>query len=190
MKFYLILAVHCCLTLVYSAPLRDPEMTRAVESAMSLAQKILRDIPGAHEACVTTMGLTLSSEAKDLEYLLSDIGIPAPPVLKSEELTMEMSLSRIVKGLELHHKLLQEIGAVLSSTEELKLLLADVRDLSAQLHEMQRLAQIPSTESQKAFTLQLNSDYQVRVAAHLSLKQLRSFTQDVFRSLRHIALSN
>ncbi|XP_067267745.1 colony stimulating factor 3 (granulocyte) b [Chanodichthys erythropterus] len=190
MKFYLTLAVHCCLALVYSAPLRDPKMTHAVESAMSLAQKILRDIPGAHEACVKTTGLTLSSEAKDLEYLLNDIGIPAPPVLKSEELTMEMSLSRIVEGLELHHKLLQEIGSVLSSTEELNLLLADVTDLSAQLHEMQRLAQIPSTESKKAFTLQLNGDYQVRVAAHLSLKQLRSFTQDVFRSLRHIALSN
>lgn len=48
----------------------------------------------------------------------------------------EMSLSRIVEGLELHHKLLQEIGAVLSSTEELNLLLADVTDLSAQLHEV------------------------------------------------------
>lgn len=37
---------------------------------------------------VCLQGLTLSSEAKDLEYLLSDIGIPAPPVLKSEDFTM------------------------------------------------------------------------------------------------------
>lgn len=41
---------------------------------------------------VCLQSLTLSSEAKDLEYLLSDIGIPAPPVLKSEELTMVNTL--------------------------------------------------------------------------------------------------
>lgn len=41
---------------------------------------------------VCLQGLTLSSEAKDLEYLLNDIGIPAPPVLKSEELTMVNTL--------------------------------------------------------------------------------------------------
>lgn len=41
---------------------------------------------------ICLQGLTLSSEAKSLEYLLSDIGIPAPPVLKSEELTMVNTL--------------------------------------------------------------------------------------------------
>ncbi|KAK2887363.1 hypothetical protein QQF64_013512 [Cirrhinus molitorella] len=194
MKFYLILAVHCCLTLVDSAPLQKHELTRAVETGMSLAKKILSDIPAVHEACVKTAGLTLSSEAKHLEYLLSDIGIPAPPVLKSEDLTMDVSLKLIVNGLDLYHELLQEIKELLTSTEELNLLLADIRDLSAQVHEMQQLAQIPSTASQKAaFTAlssRLNSDYQIQVAVHLSLQQLRSFTQDVFRSLRYIAASN
>jgi len=41
---------------------------------------------------VCLQGLTFSSEAKSLEYLLGDIGIPAPPVLKSEELTMVNTL--------------------------------------------------------------------------------------------------
>ncbi|KAL1246505.1 hypothetical protein QQF64_034639 [Cirrhinus molitorella] len=54
MKFYLILAVHCCLTLVDSAPLQKHELTRAVETGMSLAKKILSDIPAVHEACVKT----------------------------------------------------------------------------------------------------------------------------------------
>ncbi|XP_056099382.1 colony stimulating factor 3 (granulocyte) b [Rhinichthys klamathensis goyatoka] len=190
--FSAVLVAHCCLTLVYNAPLRGHELTRAVENAMSLAKKILSDIRGAHDACVTSAGLTLSSEAKSLEYLLSDIGIPAPPVLKSEELTMETSLSRIVNGLELHRRLLEEVGVALSSSEELKPLLAGVRDLRDQVEEVQRLAQIPSPESQDGFpglALQLRSDYQVQVAAHLTLQQLRSFTQDVFRTLRHISAS-
>uniref|UniRef100_A0A9J7Y3J0 Colony stimulating factor 3 (granulocyte) b n=1 Tax=Cyprinus carpio carpio TaxID=630221 RepID=A0A9J7Y3J0_CYPCA len=188
-----VLAAHCCLTLVDSAPLRTHELTRAVDSAMSLARKILSDIPAAHEACVKATGLTLSSESEHLEYLLSDIGIPAPPLLKSEHLSLDVSLSRIVDGLELHHKLLQEIKELLTSTEELTLLLADITDLSAQVHKMQQLAQIP-TESQKttfpAISPQLSSDYHVQVAIHLCLQQLRSFTHDVFRSLRHIAASN
>ncbi|XP_039519185.1 colony stimulating factor 3 (granulocyte) b [Pimephales promelas] len=190
MKF--ILVVLCCLTLVCSAPLRGHELTRAVENAMSLAKKILGDIRGAHDACVTSAGLTFSSEAKSLEYLLGDIGIPAPPVLKSEELTMETSLNHIVNGLELHRRLLEEVGVALSSSEELKLLLVGVRDLRVQVEEVQRLAQIPSPESQDGFpgiSLQLRSDYQVQVAAHLTLQQLRSFTQDVFRTLRHISAS-
>lgn len=66
--------------------------------------------------------------------------------------------------------------------------------LSSVLAQMQQLAQIPSTVSQKAaFTAlspRLSGDYQVQVAVHLALRQLRSFTQDVFRSLRHIAASN
>ncbi|CAM4630177.1 unnamed protein product [Leuciscus chuanchicus] len=192
MKFYLILVAHCCLTLVYNAPLRGHELTCAVKNAVSLAKEILSNIRGAHDACVTSAGLTLSSEAKSLEYLLSDIGIPAPPVLKSEELTMETSLNRIVNGLELHHKLLEEIGVVLNSSEELKPLLAGVRDLCDQVKKVQRLAQIPSPESQDGFpglSLQGRSDYQVQVAAHLTLQQLRSFTQDVFRTLRHISAS-
>ncbi|XP_077089856.1 colony stimulating factor 3 (granulocyte) b isoform X2 [Siphateles boraxobius] len=192
MKFYLILVAHCCLTLVYNAPLRGHELTRAVENAMSLAKEILSGIRGAHDACVTSAGLTLSSEAKSLEYLLSEIVIPAPPVLKSEELTMETSLSRVVNGLELHHRLLEELGEFLSSSGELKHLLAAVRELCDQVKEVQRLAQIPSPESQDGFpglSLHLRSDYQVQVAAHLTLQQLRSFTQDVFRTLRHISVS-
>jgi len=52
--FSAVLVVLCCLTLVCSAPLRGHELTRAVENAMSLAKKILGDIRGAHDACVTS----------------------------------------------------------------------------------------------------------------------------------------
>ncbi|XP_051526808.1 LOW QUALITY PROTEIN: colony stimulating factor 3 (granulocyte) b [Myxocyprinus asiaticus] len=198
MKLVLILVVHCYLMLVCSVPLIvSHDLSHAVERGVSLAKKMLSDIPAVHETCVKTTGLTLelSGEAKNLEYLFGDISIPEPPVLKtiSENLTLAMSLSRIVEGLELHHKLLQRIREFLTSTEKLDLLLADIRDLSSQVQEMQQLAQIPSTVSQKAFpdlSPNLDSDYQVQVTTHLSLQQLRSFTQDVFRSLRQIAVSS
>ncbi|XP_067282668.1 colony stimulating factor 3 (granulocyte) b [Pseudorasbora parva] len=189
MKFYLILAVHC-LTLVCSAPLH--ELTRASDSAMSLAKKVLSGVPAAHAACVTNTGLTLSGDAKSLEYLLSEIGIPAPPVLKSEGFTLDMSLSRIINGVELHAKLLQDISNALSCPEELEMLIADLRELSTQAQQMRGLAQI-ATESQDVvpqFSLRMDSDFRKQMAAHLSLQQLRNFTQDVIRSLRHISLSN
>uniref|UniRef100_A0A672MKT0 Uncharacterized protein n=1 Tax=Sinocyclocheilus grahami TaxID=75366 RepID=A0A672MKT0_SINGR len=113
-------------------------------------------------------GLGLSGAAEHLEYWLSDLGIPAPPVLKSEGLSMDVRLSRIVAGLELHRGLLQDLRQLSSSTEELSLLLADITDLSAQV--------LPSDS--------LTSVDQVQVAIHLSLQQLRSFTQDVLRSLK------
>ncbi|KAI7789973.1 hypothetical protein IRJ41_010848 [Triplophysa rosa] len=193
----LILAVHCCLALVYAAPLPERDaLTRAAELGVSLAKKILDDIPRVHDACVKTTGLTLelSAEAHNLEYLLSEIGIPAAPLLKtiSEDHSLAESLSRMLEGLDLHRDLLQNLSDVLSSTETLKLLLADIRDLSAQVQQMQQLAQIPMTPSQRNIphvSSRLSSDYKVQVAAHLSLQQLRRFTQDVFRCLRHIAVS-
>ncbi len=48
----------------------------------------------------------------------------------------DVSLSRIVAGLDLHRELLQDIRKLLSSTEELSLLIADIRDLSAQVHQV------------------------------------------------------
>lgn len=48
----------------------------------------------------------------------------------------DVSLSRIVAGLDLHRDLLQDIRERSSSTEELSLLLADITDLSAQVHQV------------------------------------------------------
>ncbi|KAA0710754.1 hypothetical protein E1301_Tti019519 [Triplophysa tibetana] len=193
----LLLAVHCCLALLHAAPLPERDaLTRAAELGLSFAKKILDDIPRVHDACVKTKGLTLelSAEAHNLEYLLSEIGIPAAPVLKkiSEDHSLAESLSRILEGLDLHQDLLQKLSDVLSSTETLELLLADMRDLSTQVQQIQQLAQIPVTVSQRNIpdiSSRLSSDYIVQVAAHLSLQQLRRFTQDVFRCLRHIAVS-
>lgn len=65
--------------------------------------------------------------------------------------------------------------------------------ISALFAQMQQLAQIPMTPvSQRNIadiSSSLSSDYKVQVMAHLSLQQLRRFTQDVFRCLRHIAVS-
>lgn len=46
------------------------------------------------------------------------------------------SLSRMLEGLDLHQDLLQKLTDVLSSTETLQLLLADIRDLSAQVQQV------------------------------------------------------
>lgn len=194
-SLYLLLAVHCCVTLLYAAPLPQHDaLTRVVERGVSLVKKILNDIPRVHEAYVkkTGLDLELSSESHDLEYLLSDFGIPAPPVLKSisEEFTLTMSLSHMVEGLDLHHELLQDI---MSSTETRDSLLADIKELADQIKEMQKLVQIPVTVCKRNlpdFSSRLNSNYKVQVAAHLSLQQLNRFTQAVFRGLRHIANLN
>lgn len=50
-----VLAVHCCLALVYAVPLPERDaLTRAAERGLSLAKKILNDIPLVHDACVKT----------------------------------------------------------------------------------------------------------------------------------------
>jgi len=48
----------------------------------------------------------------------------------------ETSLNHIVNGLELHRRLLEEVGVALSSSEELKPLLVGVRDLRVQVEEV------------------------------------------------------
>uniref|UniRef100_A0A671R5K2 Uncharacterized protein n=1 Tax=Sinocyclocheilus anshuiensis TaxID=1608454 RepID=A0A671R5K2_9TELE len=160
-----VLAVRCCLTLLDAAPLQKQPLTRAT----SLAKKILSDISAAQQACVSADLRQLSSSTEELSLLLADITDLSAQVLPSDSLTSLTQLNSPTTG---------ESGFNMGC---------------AVLAQVQQLAQIPSTVSQTAafpaLSPRLSGD-QVQVAIHLSLQQLRSFTQDVLRSLRHIAASN
>uniref|UniRef100_A0A673MW85 Uncharacterized protein n=1 Tax=Sinocyclocheilus rhinocerous TaxID=307959 RepID=A0A673MW85_9TELE len=142
-----------------AATLQTQPLTRAT----SLAKKILSDIPAAQQASVT--GAVRNCVHTGAHVLTASAII-------------DVRLSRIVAGLELHRGLLQDLRQLSSSTEE--------------LNSLTSLTQLNSPTTKAAFPAlspRLSGD-QVQVAIHLSLQQLRSFTQDVFRSLRHIAASN
>ncbi|XP_072530548.1 colony stimulating factor 3 (granulocyte) b [Salminus brasiliensis] len=193
----LILPLLCSLLAVsIAAPVQfalQADFSQHVELAKSLTKKLLSEIPTVHQSCIGTEGLSLESttEMKNLEYLTAVLAIPPAPRLIpiSETYTLEMSLSHIAEGLQLHQHLLQEVKEKLKCPEKLTTLLADVRDLSAQVHKVQQLAQITPPEPQiqsSSLSSHLTGDYEVQVATHLILQQLRNFGQDVFRSLRHI----
>ncbi|XP_030649113.1 colony stimulating factor 3 (granulocyte) b [Chanos chanos] len=199
-QFYLaVLSLHCCFaTLAFTAPLQgnSMELKQAVERGTSLIKKILNDIPGVHDSCVTIEDLTLDTakEAKNLEYMVTLLNIPRAPTLKalSEDFTLEMSLNRISDGVSLHQRLLTAVKKRVSPSDKLTNLLADVRDLLAQVQQMQKLAKVPAASQPQTATdisSRLTGDYEVQVATHLTLKQLQSFGQDIFRTLRHIVLS-
>nr|XP_023676572.1 granulocyte colony-stimulating factor isoform X2 [Paramormyrops kingsleyae] len=166
---------------------------RALEHSQSLVNKILGDIPAAHKASVNSETLTLqpNSEPKNLDYMVTVLAIPSAPTLKaiSADFTVEMCLDRMAEGLEMYQDLLKAVGDRASSPEKLRDLQADVKDLSAQIHKMHQLAGMESTAQYKGSGLdsRLTGDYEVQVATHLTLAQLRDFTQDIFRSLRNMA---
>ncbi|XP_037391480.1 colony stimulating factor 3 (granulocyte) b [Pygocentrus nattereri] len=193
----LIAALLCSLLAVsISAPVQfSPQegFSQHMELAKSFTKKLLSEIPTVHHSCVGTEGLSLepSAEVKNLEYIMAALAIPAAPRLApiSETHTPAMSLGRISEGLQLHQHLLQEVKKKLKCSEKLTPLLADLRDLSAQVHKLQQEAQLTPSEPQaqsSSLSSRLTGDYEVQVATHLVLQQLRSFGQDVFRSLRHI----
>jgi len=104
--------LHCFLfaSLVQSAPISSPAFKEAANRAKTLVEKILRDIPAAHSATVSTevnahlrlpgscqrllpviltasrlpQGFTLgpSSQISNLQLMVTSMGIPAAPVLK------------------------------------------------------------------------------------------------------------
>ncbi|KAM4598233.1 colony stimulating factor 3 (granulocyte) b [Polymixia lowei] len=193
-----ILALQCFLiVLVRSAPLLDSSFAvtdagfkQATERAKTLVEKILRDIPAVHGATVNTEGLTLdsSSQPTNLQIMVTSLGIPAAPALKplSERFTLEHCVSRIAVGIQLHQELLGALANKLSGLTDLR---ADLRDLLTQIGKMQELGRLSSVEQYQSPHLasRLHGDYEVQVASHLTLIQLRSFCHDLVRSLRLIA---
>ncbi|CAK6964107.1 uncharacterized protein LOC128381154 [Scomber scombrus] len=192
--------------LVHSAPLpelhggqsalvADPKFQEIVHRSRSLTEKILLSIPKTHKSCIHTETLQLnSSENAKLGIMASNIGILSPPVLRvvSENFSLDTSLKRMSEGLQLHRDLLSSISPRLENKERVTELTADIRDLSMQINKMLKMLQT-ETVAQPTPTpvaLRLPGEYEVQVAAHLTLVQLQSFGQDMVRHLRSVDQSN
>ncbi|CAG04394.1 unnamed protein product [Tetraodon nigroviridis] len=157
-------------------------------SSRSLLAKIQNAIPFTHSACVQSESLKLnSSENSKYEKMASIIGIPAAPVLKalSPNVTLETSLALVSKGLQLYEDLLGIIVNHLEQKKELSDLKAHISDLKKLITRMLKVAGGQAEDLPKP-TLNLPGDYEVQVAAHLTLLQLQSFGQDVGRCLESL----
>ncbi|KAM4526884.1 colony stimulating factor 3 (granulocyte) a [Fundulus diaphanus] len=177
------------------ALVEDPQFQEILQRSRSLTQKILLSIADTHKSCVHSQTLQLtSSENTKLATMASTIGIPPAPLLRavSENFTLESGLRAMHDGLQLHHGLLSSISPRLKVKEKVVALMADVRDLKVQVVKMEKMTQtsvaVPPTSA--SVELRLPGDYEVQVAAHLTLVQLQTFSQDVARCLRSLDRSN
>ncbi|XP_034070579.1 colony stimulating factor 3 (granulocyte) a [Gymnodraco acuticeps] len=190
-------------TLARSAPLQ-PEMGALVEGTQfqeivlrsrSLIEKILLSIPDTHKECIHIETLKLnSSENANFVTMASTIGIPAAPVLKvvSENFSLETGLRRMSEGLQLHRALLRSVSPRLEQKDRVIGLQADIRDLVVQINKMLKMthAEAVVQPSPTPVALRLPGEYEVQVAAHLTLVQLQAFGQDTTRCLRGLDRSN
>ncbi|XP_034448768.1 uncharacterized protein LOC117766137 [Hippoglossus hippoglossus] len=188
--------LYYCLfaVLVKSVPVSHtpPAFREAAERAKTLVEKILRDLPAVHAAAINTEGLTLdpSPQTPNLQLMVTSLGIPAAPILKplSERFTKDMCVSRMSVGCLLYQGLLGVLSDRLSGLTNLR---ADLRDLLTHINKMKEAAQLSaeSPEQNQSLDLasRLNGNYEVQVAVHVTLTQLRSFCHDLIRSLRAIA---
>nr|ARP51377.1 GCSF-2 [Oplegnathus fasciatus] len=189
-------------TFARSAPLperntlvEDPQSLEIVQRSRSLIQKILLSIPDAHKSCIHTETLKLnSSENAKLVIMASTIGIPSAPVLRaaSENLNLETSLRDMSEGLQLHRALLSSVSPRLENKDKVTGLLADIRDLVIQINKLLKLVQAEAVvqPTPTPVALSLPGEYEVQVAAHLTLVQLQAFGQDMVRCLRSLDQSN
>ncbi|XP_034396018.1 uncharacterized protein LOC117735481 isoform X3 [Cyclopterus lumpus] len=192
--------LHCFLLadLIQSAPTISPAnwpadssaaLRAAAERVKTLVEKILRDVPAAHAATVTIEGLTLdSAHTTNLQMMVTSLGIPAAPVLKppSERFTLDVCMSRMSAGSRLYQRLLGDLSDRLSGLSDLQ---ADLRDLQTHIRKMEEAAHLDVADQNQSLDLasRLHSNYELQVAAHLTLTQLRSFSHDLIRSLRAVA---
>ncbi|XP_046894497.1 colony stimulating factor 3 (granulocyte) a [Hypomesus transpacificus] len=188
MKSLLIVALQCCVAaLVCAAPVHlpdDADFEQTLEQAQGLVEKILRSIPSVQK----DQTLDPSSQTGDLQLMVKTLGIPPAPTFKaiSTHFTLEVCLQRMSLGLQLHHSLLGALTPASSSAT--KHLQADLRDLQALVNKMQGQSQLSVTpkSEEPGFTLNISGSYEVQVATHLALLQLRTFSHDLVRSLRNI----
>uniref|UniRef100_A0A8P4KNI3 Uncharacterized protein n=1 Tax=Dicentrarchus labrax TaxID=13489 RepID=A0A8P4KNI3_DICLA len=99
----------------------------------------------------------------------------------------EMSVSRMCAGSRLYQRLLGVLSDRLSGLSDLR---ADLRDLLTHINKMREAAQLGAgggVDQDHGLDLTSRSDYDVQVAVHLTLTQLRSFCHDLIRSLRAVA---
>ncbi|XP_034426689.1 colony stimulating factor 3 (granulocyte) a isoform X2 [Hippoglossus hippoglossus] len=186
-------------TLARSAPLpagsalvEGPQFQELLQRSRSLAHKILLSVPDAHRSCIHTETLQLdSTENAKLEIMAANIGILPAPVLRavSENFTLNTCLTRMSEGLQLHRALLSAVSERLQSKNKVTELMADIRDLTIQINKMlQKEGAVQPSPTPVA--LRLHGEYEVQVAAHLTLVQLQSFGRDVTRCLRNLDQSN
>ncbi|KAI9523656.1 hypothetical protein NQZ68_025378 [Dissostichus eleginoides] len=139
-------------------------------------------------------GLTLDppSQTSDLQMMVSSLGIPPAPVLKppSETFTLAVCVSRMSAGCQLYQGLLGDLSERLSGLSDLR---ADLRDLHTHINKKLVIDEGGGSpgrggEGQSVdLASRLHGIYEVQVAAHLTLTQLRSFCHDLVRSLRAVA---
>uniref|UniRef100_A0A3B4GIZ6 Uncharacterized LOC102201030 n=1 Tax=Pundamilia nyererei TaxID=303518 RepID=A0A3B4GIZ6_9CICH len=196
--FPVVALLHCCLlaALVQSAPVSSPSnpsqtFKEAVERVMRLVEKIRKDVRSVHGSIINIDGFTLdpSSQTGELEMKRINLGIPDPPVLKelSEQFTADMCVSRMLAAGRLYQGLLVDLSRRLGGLEALS---AELRDLVTHINQMKDAAQLSSDsldQSSLDLTLNLHGNYDVQVAAHLTLCQLLEFCHDLIRSLRNMA---
>lgn len=196
--FTVVALLQCFLlaALVQSAPVSSPSnpsqtFKEAVERVKRLVEKIRKDVRSVHGSIINIDGLTLdpSSQTGELEMKRINLGIPDPPVLKelSEQFTEDMCVSRMLAGGRLYQGLLVDLSHRLGGLEALS---AELRDLVTHINQMKDAAQLSSDSSDQSsldLTLNLHGNYDVQVAAHLTLCQLLEFCHDLIRSLRSMA---
>ncbi|XP_029364727.1 colony stimulating factor 3 (granulocyte) b [Echeneis naucrates] len=195
-----IVLLHCFLfaVLVQSAPVGPgsdppPAFGEAAERAKVLLEKILKDLPAVHAITVNAEGLTFdpSAHTTNLQMMVRSLGIPASPVIKplSERFTLDMCVSRMMAGCRLYQELLGVLSKRLSGLQDLRV---DLRDLLTHITKMKEVARLGGDSSDQDPDLDLllsclHGNYDVQVAVHLTLTQLRSFCHDLIRSLRAIS---
>nr|XP_019938526.1 PREDICTED: uncharacterized protein LOC109626803 isoform X1 [Paralichthys olivaceus] len=204
MNILIVIAVPCLVmaTLARSAPLptwsplvEEPQFQELVHRSRSLAHKILLSVPDAHSSCIHTETLQLdSAENAKLEIMAANIGIPPAPVLRavSENFTLRTCLTHMSEGFQLHRALLNAVSERLQNKNKVTELMADIRDLTIQINKMQKMVQKEAVLQPlpTPMALRLHGEYEVQVAAHLTLVQLQSFGQDAIRCLRKLDQSN
>ncbi|KAM8728960.1 colony stimulating factor 3 (granulocyte) a isoform 1-T1 [Acanthopagrus schlegelii] len=203
MRILIVLVFPCYMaTLGRGAPLpgrgalvEDPQSQEMVKMSRDLIEKILQAIPDTHTSCIHSQALQLNStENAKLAMIAKTIGMPSAPVLKavSESYTLETCLKHMSEGLQLHRALLSSVTPRLENKDKVISLQADIRDLVIQVNKLLKKVQAEAVvqPSPTPVALSLPGDYEIQVAAHLTLVQLQAFGQDVVRCLRSLDQSN
>ncbi|XP_029977582.1 colony stimulating factor 3 (granulocyte) a isoform X2 [Sphaeramia orbicularis] len=172
-----------------SALVADPQFQQSVQWSHTLVQKILLSIPETHKSCIHTETLRLNStENAKLQLMASSIGIRSAPALRvvSEDFTVETGLTRMSEGLQLHRDLLASVSPRLTNTGKVDELMGDIKDLVVHVNKMLKMVrtEVTAQPTPTPVNLQMPGEYEVQVAAHLTLVQLQTFGQDMVRSLR------
>ncbi|TNM97125.1 hypothetical protein fugu_015281 [Takifugu bimaculatus] len=190
----------CCSTsclwsnqLLWAPPNLTPDLTDVAERARTLVQKILRDIPVAHAAAISTKVKETSGWLlqllSDWLSLVNSSPFPQGLTLDSAQLTnlQDICVSRMLVGCQMFQKLLGVLSERVDGLMDLKVTLRDLVTHITKMTETVRLnGDTPEAPSWDAAS-RLPGNYEAQMAAHLTLIQLRSFCHDLTRSLRAIS---